>query len=95
MLRRGLLFYLSPSDVLPCSVCVYIKLLAPQGPFIHFVIKEPAVTNQTRSYASNEELVAKASGGLAMYGMNFFPTTEDIVIKPYAPLLQNPSFVEM
>eukprot|EP00752_Nemacystus_decipiens_P018566 g16645.t1 len=47
------------------------------------------------SYASNEELVAKASGGLALYGLNFFPTTEDIVIKPYAPILEPPSFVEM
>ncbi|CAN0506060.1 unnamed protein product, partial [Ectocarpus sp. 12 AP-2014] len=32
----------------------------------------------TGSYASNEELVAKASGGAALYGMNFFPTTDDI-----------------
>eukprot|EP00903_Cladosiphon_okamuranus_P009929 g9426.t1 len=47
------------------------------------------------SYSSNEELVAKASGGLAMYGLNFFPTTEDIVIKPYAPILEKPSYVEM
>jgi len=49
----------------------------------------------TRSYESNEELVAKASGGLAMYGMNYLPTTTDIVLKPYSPLLQNPSFIEM
>ncbi|CAM9586326.1 unnamed protein product [Ectocarpus fasciculatus] len=47
------------------------------------------------SYGSNEELVAKASGGVAMYGMNFFPTSTEIVLKPYAPLLQNPSFIEM
>eukprot|EP00752_Nemacystus_decipiens_P016983 g15208.t1 len=47
------------------------------------------------SYASNEELVAKVSGGLAQYGLNFFPTTEDIVIKPYAPILEPPSFVDM
>ncbi|CAM9438579.1 unnamed protein product [Sphacelaria rigidula] len=47
------------------------------------------------SYASNEELVAKASGGAALYGMNYFPTTTDVVLKPYAPLLQSPSFVDM
>ncbi|CAN0246322.1 unnamed protein product, partial [Ectocarpus sp. 12 AP-2014] len=49
----------------------------------------------TGSYASNEELVAKASGGAALYGMNFFPTTDDIVSKPYTPILAAPSFVEM
>ncbi|CAM9095802.1 unnamed protein product, partial [Laminaria digitata] len=52
-------------------------------------------TSTTSSYSSNEELVAKASGGAALYGMNFFPTTTDIVLKPYAPLLATPSFVEM
>ncbi|CAM9960935.1 unnamed protein product, partial [Hapterophycus canaliculatus] len=49
----------------------------------------------TGSYSSNEELVAKASGGAALYGMNFFPTTADIVTKPYTPILAPPSYVEM
>ncbi|CAM9286827.1 unnamed protein product, partial [Laminaria digitata] len=49
----------------------------------------------TSSYSSNEELVAKASGGTALYGMNFFASTTDIVLKPYTPLLAAPSFVEM
>ncbi|CAM9461459.1 unnamed protein product, partial [Ectocarpus fasciculatus] len=47
------------------------------------------------SYGSNEELAAKASGGVALYGVSFFPTTTDFVLKPYTPLLQTPSFVEM
>lgn len=55
----------------------------------------PSYCNYVRSYASNEELVAKASGGAALYGMNFFPTTEDIVSKPYTPILASPSYVEM
>lgn len=48
-----------------------------------------------RSYKSNEEIVAKASGGDALYGMNFFPTTVDIVVKPYSRVLKNPSYVQM
>ena len=46
-------------------------------------------------YSSNEELVAKASGGAALYGINFFPTTTDIVLKPYTPILAPPTYVQM
>lgn len=49
----------------------------------------------SRSYSSNEEIVAKASGGDALYGMNFFPTTAEIVTKPYSPVLSTPSYVQM
>lgn len=48
-----------------------------------------------RAYSSNEELVAKASGGSALYGMNFFATSTDMVLKPYAPIIATPSYVEM
>eukprot|EP00903_Cladosiphon_okamuranus_P010618 g10041.t1 len=47
------------------------------------------------SYDTNEELVAAAGGGMALYGVNFFPNESDVTLKPYAPLLKKPTFVEM
>ncbi|CAM9343925.1 unnamed protein product, partial [Scytosiphon promiscuus] len=47
------------------------------------------------SYDTNEELVAAAGGGMALYGINFFPTENDVTLKPYAPILKKPTFVEM
>eukprot|EP00752_Nemacystus_decipiens_P002572 g2410.t1 len=47
------------------------------------------------SYSTNEELVAAAGGGMALYGVNFFPNESDVTLKPYAPLLKKPTFVEM
>lgn len=51
--------------------------------------------NSRRSYSSNENLVANASGGAALYGMNFFPSTTDVVVKPYTAILATPSYVQM
>ena len=48
-----------------------------------------------RSYDTNEELVAAAGGGMALYGINFFPNENDVTLKPYAPILKKPTFVEM
>ncbi len=48
-----------------------------------------------RSYETNEELVAAAGGGKALYGINFFPNEDDVTLKPYAPILKKPTFVEM
>ncbi|CBJ28671.1 conserved unknown protein [Ectocarpus siliculosus] len=47
------------------------------------------------SYDTNEELVAAAGGGMALYGVNFFPNENDVTLKPYAPILKKPTFVEM
>ena len=48
-----------------------------------------------RSYDTNEELVAAAGGGMALYGINFFPDENDVTLKPYAPILNKPTFVVM
>lgn len=32
---------------------------------------------------------------MALYGVNFFPNESDVTLKPYAPLLKKPTFVEM
>ncbi|CBJ28670.1 conserved unknown protein [Ectocarpus siliculosus] len=47
------------------------------------------------SFDTNEELVAAAGGGMALYGVNFFPNENDVTLKPYAPILKKPTFVEM
>ncbi|CAN0481815.1 unnamed protein product, partial [Ectocarpus sp. 12 AP-2014] len=47
------------------------------------------------SYDTNEELVAAAGGGMALYGVNFFPNENDVTLKPYAPILKKPTFVEI
>lgn len=39
--------------------------------------------------------MAAAGGGKALYGINFFPNEDDVTLKPYAPILKKPTFVEM
>ena len=46
-------------------------------------------------FATNEELVASAAGGGALYGVNLFPNEVDISSKPYAPVLAMPEVVDM
>lgn len=53
------------------------------------------VHTRNRSYSTNEELVAAAGGGMALYGINFFPNEVDVTLKPYAPLLTKPTYIEM
>lgn len=53
------------------------------------------IIHDGRSYSTHEEMVASAGGGLALYGINFFSNEVDITLKPYAPLLTKPTYVEM